>query len=178
MTRSMIQGNEGVASGRHVFRPPYRNAMALFFAAFAVLFLYATVSLSKNNALAGVLALFCFVSTYAAWRRGLYAEAAGVRIVRPWRLHALRVEWRDIDRFEARSGAGQFPVTLIRVSDQRAIAIPTFPRPRKAIDPSVNPRYKGLCAKVQAQVDELNLLREQHSSPSVSDMSISASDPS
>jgi len=134
--------------------------MTLFFAAFTAFFLGAALFGSQNPGLAAVLAVLFLLAAYATWRRGLFVGPAGVGIVRPWRLHALRVEWRDVDRFEMRSGAGQSPVNLIHASDQRAIAVPIFPKPRRSLD---TPRYRSLRAKVQAQVDELNLLREQFS---------------
>jgi hypothetical protein len=57
---------------------------------------------------------------------GLFVEAAGIRIVRPWRLHALSIDWSDVARFEMQTGAGRWPVSLIRLSDQRRIPIPTY----------------------------------------------------
>jgi hypothetical protein len=158
----MIQGNEGTSAQRRVFRGRGRSFQILFFGAFAAFFLGAALFGSQSPGLAGGVALFCCLFVCNALRQGLFVEAAGVRIVRPWRLRALRFEWDDIDRFELRTGAGQSPVNLICMSDQRAIAVPTFPKPRRSLD---TPRYQSLRAKVQAQVDELNLLRKQHSAP-------------
>ncbi len=106
-----------------------------------------------------VLGIGCVLYAFDVWRRGLFVEPGGVKIVRPWRLRALRISWHEIARFEMQTAPGRRPVSLIRASDQRRIPVPTFPKPRKDIS-----EYATLPAKVQGQVDELNRLLEQHSS--------------
>jgi hypothetical protein len=134
----------------------------IFFAAFALFFVGVALFGSQSPGLGWVLAALSGVCTYAAFRRGLSIERSGVRIIRPWRLHDLTVEWNDIASFEMQTGQGQSPLSLIRASDQRKIPIPVFPKPRNAIDPEVNPRYAKYHAKVNALVDELNARAAVH----------------
>jgi hypothetical protein len=108
---------------------------------------------------AAILGVIALLNTYDGWRRGIYIEAAGVKIVRPWRPHAIRVDWQDIARFEMQTTGG-WPVILVRGSDQRRIPVPTFPRPSKSLD---SPDRRNLRDKVEMYVNELNLLLEQHS---------------
>ena len=142
------------------FRPPLRRAISLFFFGFAVFFLSAAFWGHQNPGLAAVEGVLFFAFGCVSWRRGLFLEQTGVKIVRPLRLRPLRVQWHDIARFELRAGSGQSPVNLIRASDGCAIGVPTFPRPRGNYD---DPRYAKLRARAQAQVDELNRLLEQRS---------------
>jgi hypothetical protein len=154
-----------------VFHRPYRKAVVwssigftVFFWAMAVFgFLKGYAPFGGHSPVA--CAVFAAASAAAAISgrgQGLYVEDAGVRLVRPFRPRALTVVWHDIVKFGLRIDRGIAPVNLIRASDQRVIAVPTFPRPRNAIDPGINPRYAGLRAKVEAQVDDLNALLDEH----------------
>ncbi|HEX3804174.1 MAG TPA: hypothetical protein VHV75_15165 [Solirubrobacteraceae bacterium] len=98
-------------------------------------------------------------------RRGIYEEPTGVKMIRPGRFTPRRIPWSEIERFEARSGAGQSPVTLIRAPDHQAIAVPTFARPRRAIQP----KFKKYHTRVQVQVDELNAVLAAHQAKVIDD---------
>jgi hypothetical protein len=157
------QGGGGL---RSVFRAPGRISSILFFCALGLVCSgLAVYGFSKGYAplgshspgAAAALAAGSVVYACDLWRRGLFVEARGIKLVRPWRLHAVHVDWDDIARFEMHTAAGQWPVSLIRASDQRRIPVPTFSKPRKDIS-----GYATLPVKVQAQVDELNGLLEQH----------------
>jgi hypothetical protein len=150
---------EGVAMRKHVWHIRYRTTLVGYSAVMTAFFLGAASFGSQAPGLAGVLAVLCAVWTADLWRRGLYAEPWGVKIILAGRLVPRRFEWSDIDRFEARFAAGQSPVTLIRAPDQQPIAVPTFARLRSSRGPQIRNKYR---AKVQAQVDELNQLLAQH----------------
>jgi hypothetical protein len=156
MAAVVQQGQVNVPT-RTAYRAAGRLGQAVFFGAFALLFAGFAAFGSQSPGAAAVLAAGSALYACDVWRRGLFVEAGGVRIVRPWRLRSVRIDWQDIARFEMRTGPGQWPVVLIRASDQRRIPVPTFPRPRKDIS-----GYETLPLKVQAQVDELNRLLEQH----------------
>jgi hypothetical protein len=141
-----------------VFRPRYRKSISLFFAAFIIFFGCAAAFSSKNNGALAVLAVLSGLCICGVWRSRLFVEPTGVKIILTFRLAARTIPWNDIDRFEKRSAAGQSPVTLVLGSDQRAITVPTFPKPRRPIPP----KFKKYHALVQEQVDELNALLNEH----------------
>jgi hypothetical protein len=143
---------------RRVWRNPYRTALLVFFGGFTVFFLGAALVGSQDPWLAGVIALFLGVFTADLWRRGLYAEPTGVKLISAGRLTPRRIPWSEIERFEAHLVAGQSPVTLIRAPDHQPIAVPTFPRLRKPPPPQMK-KYR---IKLQNQVDELNAALEAH----------------
>ncbi len=148
----------GGAPAKRVWRPPARTALLVIFGVSTVGFSCAAIFGSQNPGLAGIIALLAAGFTVSVWRQALYIEPTGVKLVLPARLRPHRIEWSDIEKFEVRLGVGQSPVTLIRASDQRPIAVPTYPRLRKPVPPGAK-KYR---VKVQRQVDELNALLETH----------------
>jgi hypothetical protein len=157
---ALTKQDQSVKLDRTAFGTTARIFSVLFFGAFAVLFTGFAVFGSQSPGAAAVLAAGSAVYAYDLQRRGLFVEADGVRIVQPWRRHPLRFAWHDIAGFEMQTRPGQWPVVLISNSDQRRIPVPTFSKPRKDLD---TPERYGMRKKVQAQIDELNRLLEQHS---------------
>ena len=158
MPQSLMQSHTGLPEKR-AWRLQYRTARVVYFAAFTAFFIGWAIFGSQAPGLAGVLAVLCAGCTADAWRRGIYAEPTGVKIILGGRPTPRRIAWSDIDRFEARFEAGQSPVTLIRAPDQQPIAVQTFARLRSPRGPQIRKKYR---AKVQRQVDELNQLLSQH----------------
>jgi len=145
------------------FRPPFRRFAALIVAGLGLFFLSNGLvwghQISWSGIVIGVLLLGC---SLASWRRALLVDADGVRVVRPFRPRALDVAWNDIAKFELVESPRHEPVALVRASDQRVICLPTFPKYRGFYD---DPKHKDQRAKAQAQVDELNRLLGEHSTP-------------
>jgi hypothetical protein len=148
---------------RRVFRPPYRNPVLAVFSvltvASACFAIFGQVGWVIQVVI-GVLAVWFASEAVDMWRQGLYVRSTGVRIVRPSRPRALTFGWGEIDRFERRSTAGESPVTLIRRSGQQAVAVPTFPKVTRRVDPSDQEKFR---VQIQAQVDELNALLQAYS---------------
>lgn len=161
MHQPLLQSDTGLPEKR-VWRSPHRTALLVFFGGFTVFFLGAALFGSQDPRLAGVIALFVGVFTADIWRRGLYTEPMGVKLISPGHLTPRRIPWSEIERFEAHLVTGESPVTLIRAPDHQPIAVPTFPRLRKPPPPQMK-KYR---VKLQNQVDELNQLLAQHQRPS------------
>lgn len=128
--------NTGLSEAR-TWRPQYRTAMLTFFGVAAAFFLGAAIFGSRAPGLAGVLAVLFAIVTADVWRRGLYEEPTGVKIILGGRLTPRRIQWSDIERFEVQLGAGQSPVTLIRAPDHQPIAVPTFPAAAETCRPQL-----------------------------------------
>jgi len=156
----------GAGAQKPVWRPGHRGRRVSYFGAAAIFFLCFALFGSQSPGLAAVLAALSGALAFAFWRLGLHVEPSGVRIILPARWTGRLVKWSDIERFEARFGSGQYPVALIRASDQRALGVPVFLKTRT--DTSGD-RFRGYQAQVQAQVDELNAVLEAHRAQAVTE---------